>query len=368
MRECMLVGCDLHEKSMLLKIARGRGAAGKATWSNTPEGWEKMLGDLRRRASGGKIVFAYEASALGFGLYDFLTDAGVRAHVLAPTKIARSVRERRTKCDEKDAEKILELLRGHVLAGNALPDVWVPDVRTREDREIVRGRLDVSVKTTRLKTQVNTLLKRNGVRRPGNLGKGWTLGYRAWLRGLAGRKSALPYGCRVHLGSLLRQLGTLEEELATLEGEIEALSQTERYAETARRMMVEGGVGLFTAMVMLTELGDLRRFSNRKQLGAFLGLTPSSDETGEGADRKGHITHQGPWRVRRTLCQMVWAKLRTDAEERAYYDMLTAKNPKKKKIAVVACMRRLAVRLWHVGMEAQREAGVFGEARIRRAG
>jgi len=133
-------------------------------------------------------------------------------------------------------------------------------------------------------------------------------------------------------------------------------------------MTTEGGGGLFTAMVMLTELGDLSRFTGRKRLGAFLGLTPSSDETGEGADRKGHITHQGPWRVRRALCQMVWTLLRTDAAEKAYYDRLVAKNPKKKMIAVVACMRRLAVRLWHIGVEAQREAGVFAGRAVRRAG
>jgi transposase len=367
MQDCILVGCDLHEKTLLLKIARGRETAVKATWSNTSEAREKMLADLRRRASGAKIVFVYEASALGFGLYDYLTDAGVETHVLAPTKIAKSVRERRTKCDEKDAERLLDILRGHVLAGNALPEVWVPDLQTREDREIVRSRLDASVKATRLKTQVKMLLKRNGVRRPEELGEGWTLRYRAWLRGLsAKKKSVLSYGARVHLASLLRQLACVEKEIETLDREIEGLSHTERYAETARRMMDEGGVGIFTAMVVLTELGDLSRFANRKQLGAFLGLTPSSDETGEGADRKGHITHQGPWRVRRVLCQMVWSMLRTDDTERTYYEMPASKNPKRKMIAVVACMRRLAVRLWHIGMETQQKAGIFDG--VRRAG
>ena len=51
------------------------------------------------------------------------------------------------------------------------------------------------------------------------------------------------------------------------------------------------------AMVYLTEMGDLSRFANRQQVGAFLGLVPSSFETGKDDDRKGHITHQGPSRV-----------------------------------------------------------------------
>jgi transposase len=144
MQDCILVGCDLHEKTLLLKMARGRARADKRAWGNAPEEWENMLADLRRRASGAKIVFAYEASALGFGLYDYLTDAGVETYVLAPTKIATSARERRTKCDEKDAERLLDLLRGHVLAGNALPDVWVPDVQTRIARSCGRGSMSRS--------------------------------------------------------------------------------------------------------------------------------------------------------------------------------------------------------------------------------
>jgi transposase len=365
MQDDIMVGCDLHDKTMLLKIARGRSPAVRLTWPHTPDGRREMLADLRRRAAearGARVVFAYEASGLGFRLFDFLDEAGVECHVLAPTRIAKSVRHRRTKCDDKDAERILELLRGYVLAGNPLPDVWVPDLQTREDREVVRARLDVTLKTTALKSQVRTLLKRHGTEVPEAVGDGWCLAFRAWLRGLCSPPSVLPGGARVHLGTLLRQLAMLEEEIAVLDREVEKLAGTDRYAECVRRMMAVHGVGCWTAMVYLAEMGDLTRFTSRKEVGAYVGLTPSSDETGDGADRKGHITHQGSWRVRKMLCQAVWARLRKDAAEKAHYDALVARNPKKKKIAVVACMRRLAILLWHIGSDAQREAGIFVKA------
>ena len=116
------------------------------------------------------------------------------------------------------------------------------------------------------------------------------------------------------------------------------------------------GVGVLTAMVYLSELGDLRRFANRRQVGAFLGLVPSSDESGEAADRKGHITHQGPARVRKVLCQAVWSRLRCVASEREAYDRIVRRNPKHKKVAVVARMRALAIKLWHTGLAAQTAA------------
>ena len=49
------------------------------------------------------------------------------------------------------------------------------------------------------------------------------------------------------------------------------------------------------------------------------------------------------------LNQAVWNMIRFDPGEREVYERLVKKNPKKKKIAVVAVMRRLAVRLWHAG-------------------
>ena len=100
-------------------------------------------------------------------------------------------------------------------------------------------------------------------------------------------------------------------------------------------------------MVFLTELGDLNRFSNRRQLAAYLGLAPASFESGERNDRKGHITRQGPARVRKLLCQAAWARVRTDERTKATYERLVARNPKHKKIAVVACMRRLGIEMWH---------------------
>lgn len=358
----IMVGADVHDKSMLLKIAEGRGQPKTRSFANSAEGRRAMirhLKDCAATAGGARIVLAYEASSLGFGLYDALGEAGITCHVLAPTKIARSADHRRRKTDERDAEGLLEILRGHYLAGNVLPSVWVPDPETRDDREIVRARLDVAEKLTALKAQIRMLLKRNGLQTPARAGKGWTKTYRAWLRGLADRPGELGYGACVALGSLLRQLTAIEEEIARLDDHVRAMTETARYAEPARALMAEKGVGVLTAMVFLAEMGDLSRFGNRKQIGAFLGLVPSSAESGESGERKGHITHQGPWRVRRVLCQATWARVRTDPDEEAAYERIVKRNPKHKKIAVVAVMRRLAVRLWHLGRDAQRRENCF---------
>ena len=365
MGKCIMVGIDLHEARMLAMIGEGRERCEQRTVENTPEARRALWQALKKRAGGGKearVVVAYEASGLGFGMCDEAEAAGIECHVLAPTRIARSAQHRRRKTDAADAKRLLEIVRGHVLGGNEWPEVWRPDPQTRDDREVVRTRLDVAEKLTAVKAQIQCLLKRNGLRRREGTGKGWTGAFVAWLRGLCAPASPLVGGARQALASLLRQKDFFEAERNRLDEAVGALALTPRYLEPVRALHEAKGVGVLTAMVYLTELGDLTRFRNRKAIGAYLGAVPASAESGTTADRKGHITHQGPWRVRRVLCQCVWSRLRTDPREKAVYDRLVAKNPKHKKIAVVALMRRLAILLWHLGRDAQVRHGSFSSS------
>jgi transposase len=349
MAEFIMVACDLHDKTMLLKIARGREAAEKMSVRNTSAGRMRLIEQLRERsraAEGARVIFAYEASGQGFGLYDELTAANFECHVLAPTKIARSTQHRQRKTDEKDADLILQLLRGHVLAGNPLPTVWIPDVQTRDDRELVRARLDAAEKGVAIKTQIQCLLKRNRLTRPEDLKCAWTKKASAWLR-MVTRDPAVGTGARSTLASLLRQWEFLEEEIERLDEALANLASSPRYATAVGELVKLQGVGLLTALVYLTEIGDLGRFANRRQISAYLGLVPRSYESGAADDRKGHITRQGSSRVRRVLCQAVWPRVRQEGVDHAAYQRLVEKNPKHKKIAVVAAMRRLGVRMWH---------------------
>jgi transposase len=352
MADCILVGCDLHDKSMLLKIGMDRGKPVVRSWGTGAASRRAMIADLKRRAEQAgarRIVFAYEACGFGFRLHDELTAAGIECHVLAPSKMKRSPKHRKRKTDERDAQAILDVVRSHVLAGVEMPSVWVPDVQTRDDRELVRLRLAVAEDGAAAQVRIRWLLKRNGVERAP--AAAWTKAYWQWLEGLA--HGRLPSGAGAALASLMRQVQWLTSERERLDKQVLALSQSRRHASAVAALCRHKGVGRLTAMVFLTELGDFRRFANRHQVGSFLGLVPGSFESGQRDDRKGHITHQGPARVRKVLCQAVWSRLRSLESERVAYDRIVRRNPNHKKIAVVARMRTLAVVLWHEGLAAQ---------------
>jgi transposase len=364
MSDCIMVGCDLHDRSMLLKWTVGKEPGKKLTFANTPERRRRMIELVHDKAEARgveRIVFAYEASCLGYTLHDELQEAGIECHVLAPTGMARSPKHVRRKTDEKDAEQILDLLRAHVLAGAALPGIWVPDDQTRQDRMILRRRLELGQRVGRLKTRITHLLKLHGVSRPEGVQR-WGVADRCWMRELTAKE--IGYGVMLALDSLLRELEFTEAELAIQDQNVQALAKGERYRAPAAELDDLTGVGLLTAMVFLTEMGRMSRFSNRRQVADYLGLAPASRETGQQADRKGHITKQGPGRVRKVLCQAVWALLGHDEHETALHEKITAGKKERRKTATVALMRRLAIRMWHIAREAQKRCGCFEAAAV----
>ena len=100
--------------------------------------------EFANRHGSERIVFVYEASGQGYGLYDLLTDQGIECYVLSPTHLPKSQKQKRNKTDAKDAQMLLEKARAHVLAGNELPIVWTPPQALRNDRELVRARLETA--------------------------------------------------------------------------------------------------------------------------------------------------------------------------------------------------------------------------------
>src|SRR5207237_9564608 len=205
MTKHIFIGIDLGDKTSVTRMAVDREKSERFTFINSRQGRARVFREAKRRseqAGGAKIVMAYEASSCGFVLSDEAKAAGIECWVLAPTKMEKSVEQRKHKNDDRDADDVVEKLRGHVLAGNRLPTVWVPDQQTRDDRELIRMRLELVEKQTQIKSQVQMLLKRQGLEKPAGLGSGWPIGYRRWLQALSESES-LGWGSAQALGGSL---------------------------------------------------------------------------------------------------------------------------------------------------------------------
>ena len=194
MNQAIIVGCDLHDRSLLLKTACGMDSPQQKSFLNDGDGRQAMLDylfEFARRHSAERIVFVYEASGQGYGLYDLLTEQGIECYVLSPSHLPKSAKQKRNKTDAKDAQMLLERARAYVLAGNELPIVWTPPQALRNDRELVRARLETAEAGAAIKLQILSLLKRYGRSLPESFRKSphWT---KHFLRYLTMESQQLP--------------------------------------------------------------------------------------------------------------------------------------------------------------------------------
>ena len=347
MCKVIMIGCDLHDRSMLIRFAVDQGKPKESSFSNDSLGRRLLIQRVQQLAQehqAQRIVFAYEASGQGYGLSDLLHQEGIECYVLSPNQLPKTPKSAKQKTDSKDAQMLLEQLRGFVLAGNPLPMVWTPPQRLRDDRELVRSRVDASDDTTRIKLQILSMLKRYEILKPSWYTTRWSKRFVKWLRDTAAEMDSVVAPV---LGSLIDRYELYHAEQNKLDKAIKVLSKTDRYRDACEELRKLPGVGLLTAMTFLTEMGDLQRFHNRREVAAYVGLCPASFESGKADDRKGRITRQGPSRLRKMLCQAAWVSLRDSEEAADTYHRIKGGKSNRTKKALVAMMRRLAIQMWH---------------------
>lgn len=134
-------------------------------YDNDAAGRRRMIGRLKSIAQKNdalRIVFVYEASGLGHGLSNQLDGEGIECDVLSPTHLPKTPKSTKQKTDARDAQMLLEQLRGFILAGNILPVVWTPPQRLRDDRELVRARIDVADEITQMHRRGSSIRLKSG--------------------------------------------------------------------------------------------------------------------------------------------------------------------------------------------------------------
>jgi transposase len=141
-------------------------------------------------------------------------------------------------------------------------------------------------------------LLRRGLHYPG---KNWTRAHRQWI----GTVTWAHASERAVVEDYLLAIDQLEDRLATLTAALTALAETAPYREPVGWLCCFRGIKPLSAMLILAELYDFRRFRSPKALMAYLGLVPSEASSGE-RHRRGPITRAGNGLVRRIVVEAAW--------------------------------------------------------------
>lgn len=323
------VGIDLHKKTLVVAVENEHGPLGRTRRFQCEDESSivKAFGGLR------PFRAVIEASSSYRWLYDLLEPLG--EVILAHPFRLRAIVAARAKTDKLDAALLAQLLRADLV-----PEAYVPPQAYQVLREVTRAWARLGRRATLAKNQMHAVLRGRNLHPP----------YRN-VFGVKGRRwlarQDLGIGGNLVRDELLRRLEHFERERLVLDDHLVMLADEFPQAEALRSLH---GIGAYSALLIVAELGEVDRFHDARQVGTYAGLTPRVHQSGEQAWH-GQITKQGSRWLRWILVQAAIKIVRKDRALGNLHRRVRRRSGKKR--ARVAVARKLAgicwvrLRAWH---------------------
>ena len=263
MKKELYLGLDVHKDCMATVVAEeGRTGQVRDTGviSNDLHALEKWIARLRK-AHGKEVLLraCYEAGLCGFGIARRLRQLGVECEVVAPSMTPTRTGDR-VKTDKRDARKLARLLRAGELTA-----VYIPEATDETMRDLCRARSDAVDDRRRSRHRLKGFLLRHGYRYQGK--SAWSAAHERYLRQLV-----LPHpAMKVILEEYLQAIAAAGERIERCEMGMRDLLEKWRLAPAVRALMAMKGFQIVAAMILVSELGEVHRFSHPRQVMAYSG-------------------------------------------------------------------------------------------------
>ncbi len=293
-----------------------------------------------------RVILCYEAGYDGFWLARFLEQCGIECLVMEPASLQVNRKARRVKTDRIDVEKLLHALiawcRGerHVCSMVVIPSAEEEDLR-RSHRE--RDRL-IRERTAHI-NRIKGLLFGQGIRGINVKSRYKTLTPADLVTG-DGRP--LPERLAREIAREIQRVALVQEQLREIERDRDLAPTPCAATERKRHQLLRlNGIGLASAAILAREV-YYRQFANRRQVGSYLGVTPSAYDSGESRRSQG-ISKAGNSLARSVMIQVAWFWLRhqPESELTKWFRRRTEGQSKRmRRVMIVALARKLAIALW----------------------
>src|SRR5215207_9851136 len=323
----IVMGLDQHRAQITAEwIDTDTGELGRARVSPA------HCDDVRKffgRFAGQPLEAALEATPGWRFVVEELHAIGAAAQLAEPAETAaRRGNKKRAKTDRADARHLRELL----MIGR-LPESWIAPDHLLDLRTRVRLRHTLIDQRGEWQQRIQAVLYHHGFPQRHGLLTGEN---RAWLEGLS-----LPASAREQVAVALRMVDALDAQAAPITRELRLYA---RRQPGCRALMGHYGIGELTAVTILAELGDARRFSSSRHAVRYAGL----DITVHQSDQRraaGHLSRQGPPALRWALFEAAQAARRPGSPDRGYYDQAAERLGGNR--ACLALARKLLKRSYH---------------------
>ena len=292
---------------------------------------------LHRNFPNGKYKSVYEAGFCGFWIHESLEKAGIENIVVNAADVPTSDKDKKQKYDKVDARKL-----GLSLRSDSLHGIFIPNRMQQEVRNLLRTRYRLVRDVAKCKSRIKSQLHFLGIKIPPKWSTGhWSGKFINWLKQLSFETTAGKLAFSVQL----KQLCQLRILLADLNKKLRQLSKQQQLNHQVDLLLSVPGVGLISALVLLTELIDIQRFNNLDRLCSFTGLIPDVQASGE-RERTCHITRRGNSYLKCILIECAWRAIREDPALLLYFEQYILRM--KKNQAIIRIAKKLLSRVRYV--------------------
>lgn len=331
------IGLDVHKKNWKVTIMSEHNE--HKTFSQDPN--PKVLSKyLERNFPGATYKSVYEAGFSGFWASKELKSLGIDNMIVSAADVPTSHKEKENKTDAIDSRKLARSLRSSEIDG-----IYEPDEVILSVRQFVRSRGQLVKDLARDKNRIKSFFHFIGLQIPEQFSasesRQFSRRYVQWLEGLT-------FDQPVHkqtMESKVRVVKHLRGELLQVNKQIRALSQHPHFKHDADLLLSIPGIGVLSAMIILTEIAPMDRFNSSDQLNNFVGLVPRVHGSGE-KEHVGRLTSRGNKRLKNMIIECSWVIVRRDPAMMLKFEELSKKMEKNK--AIIRIGRKLLNRIRRV--------------------
>ena len=287
------IGIDFHKKTWRVHFRTNLISGNPFSMEPDPDALHRKVMEEFKNY---KVETVYECGCFGYSAHRKFVSYGWNSIVVNPCDIPRISKQKFTKTDTIDAINLSKLLKAGMLCS-----ITIPDVKREQLRSLFRRRVHTVMYTRSIKVRLKAQLLYFGIEIPKDMDNAaWTKNFRQWVKEIKWEHET----GKLMMLSNINQVEYLHYETNEISNHLRKYCR-DNYKKTYNLLRSIPGIGPLTAICFISEVGDINRFKNFKQLACLVGMMPTTYQSSD-TNRTQGLTPRALRIMRSYLVEASW--------------------------------------------------------------